>query len=66
MQISTTLEQQYTVMRVDGVLYCKLIELKWEIPEYQEYIVIKLAGLHIYYKCAFRKPYHIIWNDLVW
>ncbi len=32
---------------VDQALYCKLIELKWLIPEYQCKLIPRLGGLHI-------------------
>ena len=47
MHISAALGQQYTVLTVDQVLYCKLVELKWATPEYQKKLVIQLEGLHI-------------------
>lgn len=46
MHISAALGQQYTVITVDQALYCKLVELKWAIPEYQNKLVIQLGGLH--------------------
>ena len=47
MHISAVLGQQHTVITVDQALFCKLVELKWAIPEYQEKLVIQLGGLHI-------------------
>ena len=47
MHISAALGQQYTVITVDQALFCKLLELKWSIPEYQNKLVVQLGGLHI-------------------
>lgn len=47
MHVSSVLGQQYTVITVDQALYCKLVELKWANPEYQEKLVVQLGGLHI-------------------
>jgi len=47
MHISAALGQQHTVLTVDQALYCKLVELKWAIPEYQKKLVVQLRGLHI-------------------
>ena len=47
MYISAALGQQHTVLTVDQALYCKLVELKWGIPEYQKKLVVQLGGLHI-------------------
>ena len=47
MYIWAALGQQHTVLRVDQALYCKLVELKWAIPEYQKKLVVQLGGLHI-------------------
>lgn len=41
------LGQQHTGPTVDQALYCKLVELKWAIPEYQKKLVVLLGGLHI-------------------
>ena len=32
---------------MDQALYCKLVELKWTVPEYQEKLVVLLGGLNI-------------------
>jgi hypothetical protein len=45
MYIAATLGQKHTVITVDQALYCKLIELKWAIPEYQDKLGIQLGGL---------------------
>ena len=47
MHVSSVLGQRYTVITVDQALYCKLVELKWIVPEYQEKLVVLLGGLHI-------------------
>ncbi len=47
MHVSAALGQQHTVITVDQALFCKLVELKWAIPEYQKKLVIQLGGLHI-------------------
>ena len=47
MHISAALQQQYTVITVDQALFCKFVERKWAIPEYQKKLVIQLGGLHI-------------------
>ena len=39
--------QRYTIITVDQALYCKLVELKWQVPQYQERLVVQLGGLHI-------------------
>ena len=48
MLVSSKLGQCYTVITVDQALYCKLIELKWAVPEYQDKLVVLLSGLHIW------------------
>ena len=45
--MSSVLGQRYTVITVDQALYCKLVELKWTVPEYQEKLVVLLSDLHI-------------------
>ena len=47
MYIAAALGQKHTVITVDQALYCKLVELKWAIPEYQDKLVIQMGGLHI-------------------
>ncbi|CAB3991622.1 Hypothetical predicted protein [Paramuricea clavata] len=47
MHVATVLGQQYTIITVDQALYCKLVELKWAIPEYREKLVVQIGGLHI-------------------
>ena len=39
--------QAYTVITVDQALYCKLMELKWKIPEFNKKLIVRLGGLHI-------------------
>jgi len=46
MAISSHFDQQYTVVTVDQALYCKLMELKWSVKEYQEKLIPRLGGLH--------------------
>ena len=36
MHISAALGQEHTTLTVDQVLYCRLVELKWAIPEYRK------------------------------
>ena len=47
MHVSSVLGQRYTVTTVDQALYCKLVEFKWTVPEYQEKLVVLLGGLQI-------------------
>ena len=39
--------QAYTVITVDQALYCKLMEMKWRFPEFNEKLIVRLGGLHI-------------------
>ena len=45
--IATQLGQHYVVLTVDEALYCKLMELKWAKEEYQDFLIIRMGGLHI-------------------
>ncbi len=45
MYVSKQLGQTYTVITVDQELYCKLMELKWETPEFNT-LIVRLGGLH--------------------
>ena len=45
--ISARFGQEHTVITVDQALYCKLMELKWTIPEYLDKVIPCLGGLHI-------------------
>ena len=45
--ISHAIGQQHTVLTVDQVLYCKLVEMKWAMSDYQKKRVTQLGGLHI-------------------
>ena len=45
--ISAHFGQEHTVLTVDQALYCKLIELKWCVPEYRNKLIPRLGGLHI-------------------
>ena len=44
--VAESLGQKYVVLTVDEALYCKLMELKWAKPEYQEFLIVRLGGLH--------------------
>lgn len=46
LQFSSLIGQQYTILTVDQTLYCKLMELKWATPEYQNKLIPRLGGLH--------------------
>ena len=39
--------QKYTAITADQALYCKLMELKWSVQEYQQKIIPRLDGLHV-------------------
>ncbi|CAB4006763.1 Hypothetical predicted protein [Paramuricea clavata] len=39
--------QAYTVITIDQALYCKLMELKWKIPEFNKNLIVPLGGLQI-------------------
>lgn len=45
--IANTLNQNYVVLTVDQDLYYRLFDLKSNIPELQERLVLKMGGLHI-------------------
>ena len=45
--ISARFGQEHIVINVDQALYCKLMELKWTIPEYLDKVIPCLGGLHI-------------------
>lgn len=47
MAISSHFGQEHTVVTVDQALYCKLMELKWCVEEYQVKLIPRLGGLHI-------------------
>ena len=36
-----------TAITVDQALYCKLMELKWKIPDFNVKLIVQLGGLHI-------------------
>lgn len=44
--IAIALGQQYVVLTVDEALYRKLMELKWAKDEYQDFLIIRMGGLH--------------------
>lgn len=43
---ATALGQQHVVLTVDEALYCKLMELKWAKDEYQDFLIVRMGGLH--------------------
>ena len=45
--IATQLGQHHVVLTVDEALYCKLMELKWAKDEYQNFLIVRMGGLHI-------------------
>ena len=47
MAISSHFGQEHTVLIVDQALFCKLMELKWAVPEYQNKLIPRLGGLHV-------------------
>ena len=38
---------KHVVLTVDEALFCKLMELKWAKEEYQDFLTVRLGGLHI-------------------
>ena len=46
MAISSHFGQEHTVLTVDQALFCKLMELKWSVEEYQDKLIPRLGGLH--------------------
>ena len=48
MFVSEHFGQTYTVITVDQALYCKLMELKWKIPDFNVKLTVRLGGLHIW------------------
>ncbi len=46
MHVSAQLGQTFTVITVDQALCCRLMELKWLIPEYKERLIPRLGGLN--------------------
>ena len=44
--VARTLGQYYVVLTVDEPLYCKLMELKWARTDYQDFLILRLGGLH--------------------
>ena len=47
MYIASQLGQKYTVLTVNQALYFKLMDLKWNVPEYEDKLKPGLGGLHI-------------------
>jgi len=45
--IATQLGQHHVVLTVDEALYCKLMELKRAKDEYQNFLIVRMGGLHI-------------------
>lgn len=41
------LNYKYIVLTVDQALHCKLLDIKWSSPIFQERIILKMGGLHI-------------------
>lgn len=44
--VASSLGNNYVVLTVDEALYCKLMELKWAKEEYQQFLIVRLGGLH--------------------
>jgi len=44
--VASALGQQHVVLTVDEALFGKLMELKWAKPEYEEWLFVRLGGLH--------------------
>ena len=44
--IANALGQQQVVLTVDEALYCKSMELKWAKKDYQNFLIVRLGGLH--------------------
>ncbi len=44
--VANVLGQQYVVLTVDEALYFKLMELKWAKSDYQDFLIVRLGGLH--------------------
>jgi hypothetical protein len=44
--VARKLGQHHVVLTVDEALFCKLMELKWAKDEYQDFLIIRLGGLH--------------------
>lgn len=51
MAMSSHFGQEHTVITVDQALYCRLMQLKWSVPEYQNKLIPRLGGLHISMNC---------------
>ena len=47
MVIAKHFNQEHVVITVDQALFCKLMELKWSVPEYLDKLFPRLGGLHI-------------------
>ena len=45
--ISSYFGQKHTVLTVDQALYCRLMELKWSNPNFQNNLIPRLGGLHV-------------------
>ena len=45
--VAQKLGQQHVVITVDEALFCKLMELKWAKPDFQDCLIVRLGGLHI-------------------
>jgi len=44
--VAKKLEQHHVVLTVDEALFCKLMDLKWAKPQYQDFLVVRLGGPH--------------------
>lgn len=44
--VVNALGQQQVVLTVDEALYYKLMELKWATKDYQNFLIVRLGGLH--------------------
>ena len=44
--LAAKLQQTFVVLTVDQALYCKLLQLKWLVPEYQDKLIPRLGGFH--------------------
>ena len=52
--VASVLRQQHVVLTVDKALHCKLMELKWVKKDYQDFLIVRLGGLHTI--LAFLRP----------
>ena len=45
--IARQLGQQHVVITVNEALFWRVMEFKWAKPEYQDFLIVRLGGLHI-------------------